>query len=53
MGVDEGEEILTMVSVLLTSRKGLGLLRELPNPISGPRRAMRRPFHLQAAGKVT
>lgn len=30
-----------MVSVLLTSWKGLGLLRQLPNPISGPRRAER------------
>ena len=38
--MDEGgrkEEILTMVSVLLTSWKGLGLPRQLPNPIGGPR----------------
>jgi len=33
MSAGEGKVILTMVSVLLTSWKGLGLLRELPEPI--------------------
>ena len=41
MRVEEGGTSLTMVSVLLTSWKGLGLPRQLPNPIAGPRRDLR------------
>ena len=35
-------EILTMISVLLTSWKGLGFVRRLPKPINLPRATDRR-----------